>query len=30
MYVIYDTKNNVNAITNVIPIDGNYLEVLKA
>lgn len=27
MYVIYDTKNNVNAITNVIPIDGNYLEV---
>ena len=27
MYVIYDANNNVNAMTNVIPIDGNYLEV---
>ena len=27
MYVIYDTENNVTSITNVMPIDGNYLEV---
>ena len=27
MYVIYDTENNVTSITNVMPINGNYLEV---